>query len=264
MRFIFFLILLVSSPSYCNETIIVDDFSSYKDTSDFLDTWESRVDGYKKTLKQNSYYYYLRPDPYEKGKNCLCSSLRMFPKGFVRKDIEPKDIKMTMDGGPIKAVSIYKDYWLKKIKIGKFHKEGKRVFLEWEWLANKLPVGALETKNNDDHAMAVYVALHLGWTNFRTIKYVWSSTSDLGPIPANVTKDKKKMVSIVSNSKTPLGKWIKVKVDLSKDIKKFLPNRYNDLSIAAVAVLSNSDNLKKPSEACVRNIKLVVLEEGQK
>ena len=256
----------IAFSSYCypQETVIIDDFSSYKDTTQFLSSWNSRVDGYKQTLKDNSYYYYLRPDPLSKDKKYLCSSLRMFPKDFVRTDVKPEDIKMILGDGYIKSVSLYKDYWLKKIRIGDLHERGKEVFMEWDWMANKLPEGALEVKEKDDHAIAVYAVIYIGWMRFRVIKYVWSSTDGTGIIPSEIVKDENKMVSIVSNKKTPLGKWVHVRVNLSEDIKKFLPDNYNDVSISAVAVLSNSDNVKKPSEACIRDIKLTTQQEVQK
>ena len=258
MLLLYFLLSLITVSSFSQEVILVEDFNSYKDTSDFLDTWKSRVDGYKKVLKENPYYYYLRPDPFEKNKKCLCSSLRMLPKDFERKDIDTSKIDLSSNDKHIKSVSIYKDYWLKKIKAGDFHKAGKKVFLEWEWLANKLPEGALEVKDKDDHAIAVYVVVYVGWMRFRTIKYVWSSTDQTGLVPGDLVDDQNKMVRIVSNNKTPLGKWVHVSVDVSEDMKKFLPSHYEDLSIAGIAVLSNTDNLKKPSEACIKDIKILV------
>jgi len=181
----------IAFSSYCypQETVIIDDFSSYKDTTQFLSSWNSRVDGYKQTLKDNSYYYYLRPDPLSKDKKYLCSSLRMFPKDFVRTDVKPEDIKMILGDGYIKSVSLYKDYWLKKIRIGDLHERGKEVFMEWDWMANKLPEGALEVKEKDDHAIAVYAVIYIGWMRFRVIKYVWSSTDGTGIIPSEIVKD---------------------------------------------------------------------------
>ena len=42
--------------------IPLENFNQYKNTTDFLDTWTSRSDGYKNTLKENSYYYYIKED----------------------------------------------------------------------------------------------------------------------------------------------------------------------------------------------------------
>ncbi len=266
MFFIYSLVvgIIFSSLCYSQEIVTIDDFSSYKDTTQFLNSWSSRVDGYKQTLKDNSYYYYLRPDPFNNNKKCLCSSLRMYPKDFVITDIKPEDIKMVLGDGYIKSIGLYKDYWLNKIRIGNFHKERKEVFMEWDWMASKLPDGALEINGKDDHAIAVYAVIYIGWMRFRVIKYVWSSTDGMGVIPSEITKDENKMVSIASNKNTPMGQWVHVRVNLSEDIKKFLPGRYNDVSIAAIAVLSNSDNVKKPSEACIRDMKLTIQREVQK
>ncbi len=255
-----FVFNLLIPSSWSEETILIDDFNSYKDTKDFLEVWKSRRDGYKKILNNNSYYYYLRPDPFIPEKKCLCSALREYPKGYVRTDIPSEDIKMVIGPeGEVKAVTIYKDYWLKKIKINNCHNQGKEVFLEWEWMAYKLPEGALdEVEGMDDHAMSLYAVLYIGWMRFRVIKYIWSATDNTGMIPVEKTTDKDKRVYIASNKKTPLGKWIKVSVNLSKAIKDFMPDRYDDVTIAAISLLADSDDVKKPTQACIRNIKLVV------
>lgn len=241
-------------------TVLIDDFSSYKDTEDFLDTWKSRSNSYKKTLKENSYYYYLRPDPFNHSRNCLCSALREYPKDFVRTDIPSDKIKMVVGSeGKVRSVNIYKDYWLKKIKLYNYHKNDQEVLLEWDWMAYKLPEGALdEVDGQDDHAIAVYAVLYTGWMNFKTIKYVWSATGNTGMIPAEMTTDEDKRVYIASNKNTPMGKWVHVSVNLSEAIKEFMPSKYDDVSIAAISVMADSDDVKKPSQACVKDIKLVI------
>ncbi len=257
--------MLVSSL-HADSTMLIDDFSSYKDTKDFLHTWKSRSSDYKKTLKENSYYYYLRPDPFDPGKNCVCSALREYPTNYVRTDIPADDIKMVVGTeGKVKSVNIYKDYWLKKIKLYNYHKKGEEAFLEWDWLAYKLPYGALdEVKGQDDHAIAIYAVLYTGWLEFKTIKYVWSATSNMGMIPPEQTTDEDKRVYIVSNNKNPMGKWVHVSVNLSEAIKEFLPDDYDNISIAAISMMADSDDAKKPSQACVKDIKITFKSAKQK
>lgn len=238
-----------------SEEILVEDFNSYKNTSDFLKVWKSRTSGYKDTLEQNSYYYFLN-DTDSKNK-FLCSALRQVPSDYTIKDL--KNPKVTLDDKTIKAFSIYKNYWEKRIHIGKdFHKKNKLVYLSWNWLAKQLPEGAdNELKEKSDNAIAVYVVLYNSWMNFKTLKYVWSSSEKIGPVELYL-KDEKKKEIIVDNKKSPLNVWINKSINISDDIKKFWPKLYNDFEIIGIAVMADSDNIKKPSYACVDDIKLEI------
>jgi hypothetical protein len=275
----FFLILILNlNFIFADKIIELENFNSYKNTSEFLDTWKSRSKYYKNTLEDNSYYYYIknREDKNsnkkdktksknskkdKKHKECnkiLCSALRMYPKDFKRKDIEEKDIKMTLGTkDKLSSVGMYKDYWNDPINFGKrYHNKGKEVFLEWEWMAKVLPTGADEEKRKiSDSAMSVYVVLYLGWYRFRIIKYTWSATEKKGLL--NSTKNlASKRTFVIRNKNDKLNTWYKESVNVSKVIKEFLPKNYTSILFIAVSVMADSDDFKHPSSACVDNMKL--------
>lgn len=261
------LLAIISSLFCCifsaeGPTVIpLDDFNQYKNTSDFFDTWTSRSDDHKATLRENSYYYYIKEDSKVPGNKYLCSSLREFPKDFVRDDLDAKDIKMVTDNStPVKSVTIYKSYWGNSIKIGKkYHQEGKNVFLEWDWVVYRLPEGSDEyVLNLNDSAIAIYPVLNAGAWRFRSIKFVWSATDrPLGIVPWTL-KEKDVRYYILENKKSPLGVWKHESVNISKIIKEFLPDHYDSVTFIAISVLANTANVKKASSACVDNIKLVI------
>lgn len=240
MIFLLFFILSLSA-----EIIEIDDFSSYKNRDEFLKNWKSRSKNYKKVLNENPFYYYIKED---KNNKILCSALRMNPEN--KDDLNLKD--------SIPAISVYKDYWKKDIDIGKLHKQGKKVYLEWEWIVYKTPEGTDESiPSLDDNVLSVYPVLHLGWIRFRSIKYIWSSSKNIGAVE-RYKKEKEKRAYVIRNSNDKLGVWYKESINISEHIKDFLPDYYNNLSIVGIAVMSDSDNTKKPSYGCVDNIKLVI------
>lgn len=237
------------------EEILVDDFNAYKNTNDFLKIWKSRTSNYKETLDNNSYYYFLN-DTDSKNK-FLCSALRQIPSDYLNKEL--KNPKITLDDSVIKSFSIYKNYWEQRIYIGKnYHKKNKLIQLSWRWLAKQLPEGAdNDLKEKADNAIAVYVVLYNSWMNFKTLKYVWASSEKTGPVERFLNDDKKREI-VVDNKLSPLNTWIDKKINISEDLKKFWPKLYNDFEIIGIAVMADSDNVKKPSYACVDDIKLEV------
>lgn len=250
-----FKVFLLFINIYSNNFILVDDFNSYKSTNDFLKEWKSRSSNYKKILDENSYYYFINDT--NKEDKYLCSALRLEPKDYKRLDI--KNTNTSLNNTNIKSVSIYKDYWDKRFYIGsKYHKKNKKVYLNWDWIAYLLPDGAdNEIKEKSDNAISVYVVLYHSWMNFKTLKYVWSSSNKLGPVKVFLDHKSKREI-VVENFDTKLNTWINKSVNISEDIKTYWPDIYNDVEIIAVAVMSDSDNLKKPSYACVNNISLEI------
>jgi len=251
MNLLFFLF----SYLFSTNIILVDDFNSYKNTTDFLKNWKSRSSNYKKILEENSYYYFINDT--NKEDKFLCSALRFEPLDYKRADI--KNIKTILDNKDIKSVSMYKDYWDKRFYIGsKYHKKEKEVYLNWDWIAYLLPDGAdNEIKEKADNAISIYVVFYHSWMNFKTLKYVWSSTNKLGPVKAFLDHKSKREI-VVDNKESYLKKWISKSINISNDIKTYWPDIYNEVEIIAVAVMSDSDNLKKPSYACVNNISIEI------
>lgn len=241
--------------------IPLDNFDQYKDTSDFFDTWTSRSDGYKKTLKENSYYYYIKEDAKDPKNKQLCSSLRQFPKDFIRQDLDAQNIKMVTDNTTqIPSVTIYKSYWGNSIKLGKkYHKEGKEAFLEWDWVVYKLPEGSDEyVLDLNDSAIAVYPIFNAGAWRFRSIKFIWSATNHPQGIVPWTLKEKDVRYYILENKNSELGVWKHESVNISKIIKEFLPERYDSIAFVAISVLANTANVKKSSAACVDNLELIL------
>jgi hypothetical protein len=235
----------------------IENFNEYKDTNDFLSSWSSRDKGYEKTLENNSYYYYIKEDPKNNKNKYLCSSLRMVPKDFIRTDIDSEKIKMVVDDSPVNSVTIYKSYWSRPIRIGKnYHKKEKEVFLEWDWIVNKLPEGSDENiKELNDSAIAIYAVLSFGMWRFKSIKFVWSATDKKGLVPLWSNEDDIR-VYIVANKNDKLGVWKHESINLSKAIKDFVPEKYDSVSLIAISILSDTDTAKKKSSACIDNIKL--------
>ena len=113
--FLFILLICILKPNNIYaENLLIDNFNNYKTTKQFLKTWKSRSKGYKKTLKKNSYYYYIKNE--SSHNKVLCSSLRKNPHDFIRTDIK-KVQHITNRTSKIKSVSIYKDYWDKEIEM---------------------------------------------------------------------------------------------------------------------------------------------------
>jgi len=240
---------------YASNIILIDDFNSYNSTSDFFKNWKSRSSNYKKTLDENSYYYFINDT--DKENKFLCSSLRLEPFDYKRTDIDK--INLIIGDKDIRSVSIYKDYWDKRFYIGsRYHRKDKEIYLNWDWMAYVLPTGAdNEIKEKADNAISVYVVLYHSWMNFKTLKYIWSTTNERGPVKRFLDHKEKREI-VLDNNHSPLKKWLHKSVNISEDIKKYWPQIYNNVEIIAVAVMADSDDLKKPSYACVNNIKLEI------
>ena len=124
-------------------------------------------------------------------------------------------------------------------------------FLSWEWRVINHPDGADErSTKTGDSAAALYVVLAgAAWPN--TIKYVWSASVPKGTRFKSPFDPKTKMV-ILRSKEAPLNQWLKEKVNVLEDLKRFFP-RHKGLT-RGIAFMTDSDNTKSSSEAHLTNI----------
>ncbi len=128
-------------------------------------------------------------------------------------------------------------------------------WLTWEWRVIKFPEGGDErAKKTSDSAAALYVILDgrgmaKRWP--RTIKYVWSASLAKGTRLTSPYDRKTKMV-VLRNRETPLGEWVREKVNVAKDLKRFFPKDRG--KVRGFAFMTDSDNTKSSTEAHIRGI----------
>ena len=135
--------------------------------------------------------------------------------------------------------------------VGKAVAIGKKIefdlekfpILTWRWKVVKSPEGADErNKETGDSAAAIYVVFPNGMKIWhpKAIKYVWSSSS----MPQNCctvspyARDTK--IVVLENNRTPKGVWIREKVNVLKDYRRFFGK--GDPKVKMIGIMSDSDN----------------------
>ncbi len=125
-------------------------------------------------------------------------------------------------------------------------------FLQWDWRAVQLPVGASE-KNSDknDTGAAVYVTFDNDWLGRpRSIKYTYSST-----LPVGTTESFGNLkVVVVASALDGINRWSTVTRDVKADYRglfgKSAPDRpiaitfWNDSDNTGTVAISDFDNLR--------------------
>ncbi|MBD1164659.1 DUF3047 domain-containing protein [Pelagibacterales bacterium SAG-MED13] len=130
----------------------------------------------------------------------------------------------------------------------------KTPFLNITWKIEKdLPGIKEETKKGHDFAARVFAIKKTGATPLsnRAINYVFSSNNEIGfNSPSPYTK--KSIDMVLSTTKNNLNEWVKVKVNVKDDFKKFHDLDVNELD--GLAIMSDTDNSKMKAIAYYKNI----------
>ncbi len=138
----------------------------------------------------------------------------------------------------------------KEIKINL----SKTPFLNITWKVEKDLSGINEnSKKGHDYAARVFVIKKTGATPLsnRAMNYVYSSNNKINSNqPSPYTK--KSIDYVLSTTKENLNQWVTVKVNVKEHFKKFHDLNVND--IEGVAIMTDTDNSKRPAIAYYQNI----------
>lgn len=113
--------------------------------------------------------------------------------------------------------------------------------LSWRWRVHRLPErGREDVRARDDSGAGVYVVFAARFLLNRMIKYVWSTTLEVGATTESPYNGRVKIV--VRRSGTGmLGRWVREEVNVLEDYTKLFGSAPSKNAIA-IAVLSDSDN----------------------
>lgn len=118
-------------------------------------------------------------------------------------------------------------------------------FLSWQWRVNELPTGGDERyKKTGDSAAAIYV-IFPGWIRPANIKYVWSASLPVGTVTDSPYSSKTKVV-VLRNQSTPLGTWVREKVNVYQDFQRLFGQEPEP--VKAFGIMTDSDNTKSTAE----------------
>ena len=138
----------------------------------------------------------------------------------------------------------------KKVKIDL----NKTPFINITWKIEKDLKGIDEkSKKGHDYAARVFVVKKTGATPLsnRAMNYVYSSNNEINSNqPSPYTK--KSIDYVLSTTKENLNEWVTVKVNVKEHFKKFHDLEVDD--IEGVAIMTDTDNSKKPAIAYYQNI----------
>ena len=138
----------------------------------------------------------------------------------------------------------------KEIKINL----SKTPFLNITWKVEKDLSGINEnSKKGHDYAARVFVIKKTGATPLsnRAMNFVYSSNNKINSNqPSPYTK--KSIDYVLSTTKENLNQWVTVKVNVKEHFKKFHDLNVND--IEGVAIMTDTDNSKRPAIAYYQNI----------
>jgi len=130
----------------------------------------------------------------------------------------------------------------------------KTPFLNITWKVEKDLSGINEnSKKGHDYAARVFVIKKTGATPLsnRAMNYVYSSNNEINSNqPSPYTK--KSIDYVLSTTKKNLNEWVTVKVNVKEHFKKF--HDLDVVDIEGVAIMTDTDNSKKPAIAYYQNI----------
>ena len=119
--------------------------------------------------------------------------------------------------------------------------------LKWVWRVNKLPEGGNETiKRKNDSGAAIYVIFKGRLKLNNIIKYVWSSSLDIGTVTPSPYNGRTRIV-VLESGPSLCGRWIHERVNVHDDYERLfgaIPP-----PIEGIGMLSDSDNTDSPVSA---------------
>lgn len=221
----------------------------YKTRAALLDAWESKNFYPTATLKPNPFYYYEAKLPNRKSK-AMCVALRTYPISVkVPKGFKPKKDE------DIRSIQLYKPMPknIREKTLKELFTNNKKLFISWEWNTIIPPTGA-DDFSKSDNSFAIYIVLDAGFWSVKYIKYTWSPNSNIKYGYNKKLSNGRRFVIVKRTAKDKMKVWLKENVEVSKDIKRLFPKTYKDFKFVAIAILSDSDDAKKPILACIDNI----------
>jgi len=209
MRLIILITFIVLS-SLASDKIVISDFEEYSENT-FPKSW-----GIKKGLWYTS----------GKGNSTWT----------IKKENDNKYLSANSNSDSYTIGKKYK-YNLKKFK-----------YISWKWRVHKMPSGGNEEKKKTgDSAAGVYV-LFPGFAVPYSIKYVWSTTREVGTIVNSPFTNRSKII-VIKSGKSDIGKWITEKRNVYQDFIKVFKVKSPDKKPQGIALLSDSDNTKTSAKA---------------
>ena len=120
-------------------------------------------------------------------------------------------------------------------------------FLSWRWRVRQLPKGGNENKKSgNDSGAGVYVVFKGSFGLNQVLKYVWSTSLDIGTITKSPYNGRTKII-VLQSGPGKLNQWISQRVDVRKDYQKLFGN--NPPPVEAIALMTDSDDTKSSASA---------------
>ncbi|NLE00445.1 MAG: DUF3047 domain-containing protein [Fibrobacter sp.] len=117
--------------------------------------------------------------------------------------------------------------------------------LHWKWRAHQLPSGGNESiKKKDDSGGGIYVIFEGFFPSNKIIKYVWSSTLQVGTITYSPYNHDVAIIVVQSGTHL-LDRWVNQIGDVAADFKRAFHSKAP--KIGAIALESDSDNTHSDS-----------------
>lgn len=154
-------------------------------------------------------------------------------------------------------------------------------FLSWSWQAESLPPSKILTKiNNDDRAIALYVAFEIDRSNLslwgrisssvaslfsglpqgQILTYVWGNEDAIGDWFANPYIRRIGRMKVLRNATSPLNQWHDERIDLVADFTDAFG--YAPIRPVYLALSADTEDSGTNSISWVRDIRLVDQSEG--
>ncbi|WP_020407748.1 DUF3047 domain-containing protein [Hahella ganghwensis] len=141
-------------------------------------------------------------------------------------------------------------------------------YLQWQWKISSIYIkGDYRKKSGDDYPARVYVTfdtsgVELSWWEemqvktyemiygerppLATLSYIWANRGEIGTIADNPYTSRVKMI-IVQSGNDNAGQWVSERRNLREDFKAAFG--YEPPSVAAVAIMTDSDNTGEQTES---------------
>ena len=103
------------------------------------------------------------------------------------------------------------------------------------------PGGNEKIKGNNDSGAGVYVVFKSPFLKKKIIKYVWSSTLQVGTRTVSPHFSKVK-IKVIRSGNDSLGIWIEERVNVFQDFEEFFNS--SPPIVEVIAIMSDSDNTK--------------------
>lgn len=136
----------------------------------------------------------------------------------------------------------------------------ERPFLTWEWKTAQFPLGKknqrLGAKSDNDFAMRVYAIFGGGLPfNSEVIQYVWDEHFPEGTFAIGAFSGKSRVFVVQSGKAQTTSGWVSEKRDLALDYRELFGKPFKG-NLAAIGIMSDSDNTGTQSEAFVRRLEI--------